>query len=122
MIAKITGVKNKPEDNGDYLVELQMPGGEVTTASISLNVAQALVNVLQPAIVEEVRGHAESMSFPELRVKGASMVQGDAKAELMVDTNRMGHVVLLMSDEWLIEVRQTIDQVLASRASSPTVQ
>jgi hypothetical protein len=40
----------------------------------------------------------------------------------MVGTNEMGQLVLEMSDEWLLEVRRTIDLVLASRESSKTIQ
>jgi hypothetical protein len=50
--ARITGVKIEPEASGDYLVELSMPDGTITTASISLDTARAMVAILQPAIVE----------------------------------------------------------------------
>jgi len=52
---------SKPEANGDYLVELSMPDGTVTTASVSLDIARVIVAVLQPAIVEEAVGRAQNM-------------------------------------------------------------
>jgi hypothetical protein len=120
--AKITGVMNKPETNGDYLVEISLPDRTIMTASISMDIARAMVTILQTAIVEEAAGRAQSMSFAGIQVRGASMVHHGPTAELMVGTNEMGQLVLEMSDEWLLEVRQVIDRVLTSRQSSKTIQ
>src|SRR5258706_15687852 len=118
--AKINGVKNKPEANGDYLVELSMPDGTVATASVSLDIARVIVAVLQPAIVEEAVGRAQNMDFAGIRVKGASVVHNGPIAELMVGTNEMGQLVLEMSDAWLFEVGRLLEVVLKSRQSSKT--
>jgi hypothetical protein len=117
-MAKITGIMNKPEADGSYIAELSMPDGSVTTASIPLGVAQALVSVLQPAILEDMKARAQTMKLPSVQVKGASIVRGKTTNELVVATDQTGNLVLQMSDEWLREVRRVIDLVLASRQIS----
>ena len=120
-MARITGVMNKPEANGDYLVEISMPDGTIRMASVSLEVARAMVVILQQAIAEEAVGRARG-TFLGARVGSASIVHKGPTAELMVGTNELGQIVLETSDEWLLELRRVIDLVLASRQSSKTVQ
>ena len=122
MTAKITGVWNKPEATGDYLAELLMPDGTITTASISPEVAQAAVSVLQPAVLERAIKLAQNMKLPSVEVNGLSVVHQGPRAELGVATDQTGQLVFQMSDEWLNEARRIIDLVLASRQSSKIIQ
>jgi hypothetical protein len=119
--ARITGVMNRPEANGDYLIEVSMPDGTIATALISLDVARAMVVILQQAIAEEAVGRARG-TFLAVRVGSASIVHKGPTAELMVGSNELGQTVLETSDECLVELRRVIDLVLASRQSSKTVQ
>jgi hypothetical protein len=119
--AKITGLMNEPEANGDYLAELLMPDGSSATASISLDVARSFVSILQQAIVEAPAGRARG-TFVAVRVKSVSVVHNGPTAELLVGSDELGQVVWEMTDEWLAEVRECLDMVSASRQSSKTVQ
>jgi hypothetical protein len=122
MVAIITGVANKPATNGDFVVELSMPDGSTDTATISPDIAQVLVAILQPMVLERAIETGRTLSFPSVEVNGLSVAHQGVHAELVVATNQTGQLVFRMSDEWLHEARQVIDRILASRQSSKTIQ
>jgi hypothetical protein len=118
----VTGISNKADVSGDYVIEIAMPDGSITFAKVSLGAARALVSVLQPAILEEAEEIAKTMEFPALDVRGVSIVHHGVTAEVLVDILPIGHAVLVMSDEWLQEVQQVLDRVQTSRKNSKTMQ
>jgi hypothetical protein len=118
----VTGIHNKPNADGNHFVELTMPDGSVTSAIFSLEIARALVAVLNPIVHEDAVQTAQRMSLPTAEVSGVSIVHSGPTAELLIDTIGIGRLVLLMSDEWLQEVRTFLDRVQASRKASKTVQ
>ncbi len=109
---KITGIWNKPGDDGGFTVEVTMPDGSTTTASMEAGVGRALVAIIQPTMVEEAVDRAQSMAMAGVQVNGLSIVQKGQIPELMVVTAELGQLVLEMVDEWILEMRRMIGLIV----------
>jgi hypothetical protein len=120
--AKVSGVSNKLNEDGDHVIELSMPDGSTTTALISPDMARVVMDALQPYILERAARASQSMAFASVQVKNLSTVRAEGDLELMVSTDAIGNLVLMMADEWVLEARRLIDLVRSSRPNLRNLQ
>jgi hypothetical protein len=120
MAARVTGIADRSEPNGDHMIEVQLADGAVIEAAIAPEQAVALVRLLQPRIVQSAVSTARNVSLPRLDVARFDIAHQGPQAQLMACTDQMGFLVLEASDEALLKLKVEIDRVLRYRSGAGT--
>jgi hypothetical protein len=116
MANRVTAVIDKPNKDGDNVIEITLGDGSTFSASIDLGMAQFLVGILQQRLVCWARESAKNLQFPEYEVIGANILHKGPATQLTVTTSQIGAVALLMSDDVLRKVQQEIGRVVTHRS------
>jgi hypothetical protein len=117
IIARVTGVADRPEPNGEHVIQIDTSTGLIE-AAISPDIAVALVRLLQPAIVQRASALAQNVALPRLDVARFDIAHQGPQAQLMACTDQMGYVVLEASTDTLLKLKDEIDRTLRMRSPS----
>jgi hypothetical protein len=119
---RVTAVIDKPNKDGDNVIEITLGDGSTFAATKDLGAAQILVEILQHRLVRWAHESAKNLRFPEYVVTDVAVAHKGPGAQLMVTTSQIGSVVLRMPDDVLRKTRQEIDRVLTYRSGSQKMQ
>jgi hypothetical protein len=122
MANRVTAIIDKPNQDGDNVIEITLGDGSTFSAVIDLAAAQVLVEILQQRLVRWGHESARNLRFPEYEIIDANVLHQGPAAQLTLTTTQIGAVALLMSDDVLRKTRHELDRVLTYRSGPQKMQ
>src|SRR5262249_23219155 len=122
MANRVTAIIDKPNQDGDNVIEITLGDGSTFPAVIDLGAAQVLVEILQQRLVLWAHESAKNLAFPQLDVIDVDIAHEGPGAQLMVSSAQTGRWVLVMTDEVLRKAQHELGRVSTWRFGPQTKQ
>lgn len=121
----VIGMMERAEPDGSHIIEIEGPRRKKTRAVIPAALVQKFVWGLQRAVIERVFHQSQLMAetVEQLEVitwtlRETHVALRGPETNLSIHTDEVGALILKASDQALLDMKNTIDEVLASRATA----
>jgi hypothetical protein len=120
ILAIVSGVANKPEPDGSFVMEITSPKGVSEAVLPAENVALFL-RAMQESLIQRYASGEGNISLPEMEVTNINLAHREQTTALMVSTAEIATFVLILSDILLLTLRDKAAGALLHRSGTKTI-